>query len=82
MAQQSQNDHVDFLMVTGDEFLERAHLARLALLYQLPVAQLHDDPASLDANPLRLFRLEIGLLSQNLEVFANLNRIMVNPCHF
>jgi len=69
-------------MVTGDEFLKRAHLARLALLYQLRVSQLHDDPASLDATPLELFRPEAGLLSQNLEVFANFIKITLNSLPF
>src|SRR5713226_3988804 len=38
IAQQTQNHHVDLLMVARDKFLESPQLPRLALLHQLPVA--------------------------------------------
>jgi hypothetical protein len=44
IAQHSEDDRVNLLMVTGDEFLKRTHLSGLALLDQLPVSQLHGDP--------------------------------------
>src|SRR5262245_30598378 len=45
VAEQTENHHVNLLMVTRDQLLERADISRLAPSYQLQVVRLHNDSA-------------------------------------